>query len=127
MAYKLVAKKVHTVLESLDKEFYIVQTLSDKLLSTLQSLSSHPPDFIPGAHFTQGHIDNLELEIPTISPILIFTGLDLPHEGLGIPHTVKVSAKDNWIDWICEFLQDCLCPPDISNSAYTSPLPHCTA
>ena len=62
LAYKPVAKKVCAVLAPLDKEFHITQSLLDDLLTRLKPLPSHPPNFIPGVHFTQEHADNLDLD-----------------------------------------------------------------
>ena len=61
LAYKPVAKKVHSVITPVDEEFYITQTLLDNLLSGLVPLPLHPLDFIPGEHCIQGHADNLDL------------------------------------------------------------------
>ena len=62
LAYKPVAKKVHAILAPLDKEFRITQSLPDDPLSRLKPLPLHPPDFIPGVHFTQECADNLDLD-----------------------------------------------------------------
>ena len=45
-----------------DEEFCITQTLPDNPLSGLLPLPLHPPDFIPGIHFTQEHADSLDLD-----------------------------------------------------------------
>ena len=58
LAYKPVAKKVHAILAPLDEEFCITQSLLDDPLSGLKPLPSHPPNFIPGVHFTQECADN---------------------------------------------------------------------
>ena len=55
-----------------------------------------------------------------ITPILIITNLDLHHDNPAIPHTVKAHAKEDWIDWIHNFLHDHVCPPDLSDSDYMS-------
>ena len=62
LTYMPVAKKVHAVLAPLDKEFCITWSLPDDLLSRLQPLPSHPPDFIPGVCFTQECADSLDLD-----------------------------------------------------------------
>ena len=62
MAYKPVTKKVRAVLAPLDEEFRITRSLPDDPLSGLKPLPSHPPDFIPGVHFTQERADNLDLD-----------------------------------------------------------------
>ena len=62
LAYKPVAKKVRAVLAPLDEEFRITQSLLDDLLSRLKPLPLHPPNFIPGVHFTQDCTDNLDLD-----------------------------------------------------------------
>ena len=65
LAYKPVAKKVCAILAPLDEEFCITQSLLDDPLSGLKPLPSHPPNFIPGVHFTQECADNLDLDPTT--------------------------------------------------------------
>ena len=55
-----------------------------------------------------------------ITPVLIITNLDSHHDNLMIPCTVKACAKDDQIDWICDFLCDHIHPPDLSDLDYMS-------
>ena len=55
-----------------------------------------------------------------IAPILIITNSDSDHNDPAIPCTVKACAKDDWIDQIHNFLCDHICPPNLSDSDYTS-------
>ena len=52
LAYKPVAKKVCAVIGSTDKSFHVTCVLPDSPLAGLKPLPTHPPDFIPGEHFT---------------------------------------------------------------------------
>ena len=48
------------------------------------------------------------------------TCLHSHHNDPAIPCTAKACAKDDQIDRICDFLFDHICPPDLSDSDYTS-------
>ena len=63
LAYKPVAKKICSVVARVDKEFCVTRTLPDDPLLGLPSLPMHPPDFIPGEHFTQERADALDLDL----------------------------------------------------------------
>ena len=60
------------------------------------------------------------LDLLCITPVLVITDLDSHHNDLAISHTAKAHAKDDQIDWIHHFLHDHVCPPDLSDSDYTS-------
>ena len=60
------------------------------------------------------------LDLLCITPVLVITDSDSHHNNLAIPHTVKAHAKDDQIDWICDFPHDHVCPPDLSDSDYMS-------
>ena len=60
------------------------------------------------------------LDLLCATPILIITNSDSHHDDLAIPHTAKARAKDDWIDWIHDFLHDHVHPPDLSDLDYTS-------
>jgi hypothetical protein len=62
LVYKPVARKVRPVIAPLDEEFHITCTLPDNLIPRLVPFPSHPPDFVPGEHFTQEHADSLDLD-----------------------------------------------------------------
>ena len=56
------------------------------------------------------------LDSPCVAPILIITNSDSHHNNPVITCTVKACTKDNQIDWICDFLHDHICPPDLLDS-----------
>ena len=60
------------------------------------------------------------LDTSCVAPVLVITDSDSHHDNLIILRTVKAHAKDDWIDWICNFLHDHIRPPDLSDSDYMS-------
>ena len=60
LAYKPVAKKVHSVVTPVD-ELHITYSLLDNPLARLSDLPFHLSNSIPGNHFTQEHADKLDL------------------------------------------------------------------
>ena len=61
-AYKLVARKVHSILGKIPEEFQVVRHLPDDPLAGLEPLPTNPPDFVPGVCFTQERADALNLD-----------------------------------------------------------------
>ena len=62
LAYKPVTKKICSIVVWVDEEFRVTRTLPNDPLLGLPSLSTHPPDFIPGERFTQECTDTLDLD-----------------------------------------------------------------
>ncbi|KIJ10232.1 hypothetical protein PAXINDRAFT_53387, partial [Paxillus involutus ATCC 200175] len=60
--YKPVAKKIVAVPAPLAEGFRIVRRLPDDPLAGLKPLSTKPPDFIPGVHFTAERAEALDLD-----------------------------------------------------------------
>ena len=61
--YKPVAWKVHSIPGKIPEEFQVVRHLPDDPLTGLEPLPTNPPDFVPGVHFTQEHVDTLNLDL----------------------------------------------------------------
>ena len=61
LAYKLVVKKVCSIVALVNEEFCITCSLLDAPLARLSHLPFHPPDFVPGNCFTQECADKLGL------------------------------------------------------------------
>jgi len=62
LVYKPVAKKVHTVQTAMPPELRITRQLPNDPLASMPTLSTHPPDFVPGVHFTQERAEKLDLD-----------------------------------------------------------------
>jgi hypothetical protein len=62
LVYKPVAKKVQSVPTVTPSEFRVVRELPPDPLIGISPLPAHPPDFIPGIHFTQARADKLDLD-----------------------------------------------------------------
>lgn len=62
LAYKKVANKVRPVATTLPEDFRIVRRAHPDPLSDMPQLPTHPPDFVPGARFTQERKDALDLD-----------------------------------------------------------------
>ena len=84
-------------------------------------LDTDPADYLwPGK--VQGHLAEhyfSPFKVLTVTPVLTIAGPDSPHEGPHIHCTVKASVQGDQIDWIHEFLQGQLHPPDLLNSECT--------
>jgi hypothetical protein len=62
LVYKPVVKKVHSIPADTPLDCRVVCELPPDPLTGLKPLPTHPPDFIPGVHFTQEHADKLDLD-----------------------------------------------------------------
>ena len=111
----------------LDNSYSFSITLLNDRISPYEGLahfSRHPPG--PLLHGCLAQLAPYKGALPacldslSVTPVLIITDLDLHHNNLAIPHTVKACAKEDQIDRICDFLHDHVCPPDLSDSDYTS-------
>jgi len=61
LAYKKVANKVRPVPASLPEDFRNMRRFPEDPLLTLPSLPTSPPDFVPGLHLTEEHLNALDL------------------------------------------------------------------
>jgi hypothetical protein len=62
LVYKPVTKKVRSVPAAKPLEFCVTRELPPDPLIGLEPLPTHPPDFVPGVHFTQERADKLDLD-----------------------------------------------------------------
>ncbi|KAG2336909.1 hypothetical protein BDR05DRAFT_896098, partial [Suillus weaverae] len=62
LVYKPVAKKVYTMPTTTPPKYRVMCERAPEPLVGLPDISSHPPDFIPGMHFTQACMDKIDLD-----------------------------------------------------------------
>ena len=111
----------------LDNSYSFLITLLNNHISPYGGLA-HFSRHLPGplSHGCLAQLAPYEGALPAcldslyIAPVLVITDSDLHHDDPAIPRTAKARAKEDWIDRICDFLCDHICPPDLSDLDYTS-------
>ena len=95
----------------LDNSYSFLITLLNNCASPYAGFahfSRHPPGLLmdnqPAQFALYDAASPTYLPFPSAVPVLVITDSDSHHNNLDIPHTVKASAKDDWINQIHKFL-----------------------
>ena len=84
LAYKKVARKVHSIAASLPEDFRVIRRRPEDPLLTLLPLPTQPPPFTPGSRLTQERYDELDINK---------YGFLLPEEVKLAAHVLKLNEK----------------------------------
>jgi hypothetical protein len=93
LVYKPVAKKVHTVQTAMPPEFRIMRQLPDDPLAGMPTLPTHPPDFVPGIHFTQDGPMNLSLSAGSFGFMKRHSHGTCPSTAISMKHSFRLTKS----------------------------------